>query len=597
MGLSSKIIKKLLWFKLHYKLSEKSFINLLSLFIGFTTGIVAVLLKTIVHNTSQFVKSLASIDSSNYLFFAFPLIGILLTFLFVKYHVKDTLSHGISRVLFAISKKSSFIPPHNNYSSLIASTLTVGFGGSVGLEAPVVLTGASIGSNFARIFNLSYRARTLLLGCGAAAAISSIFKAPIAGTVFALEVLMLDLSVSSIIPLLISAVMGSLVSALLLGQKVVFNFAVFEAFNIDNTLLYVLLGIFCGFIGLYFTKVLEKTEFIFSNIKNQFVKILLGGGILGLLIYFFPPLYGEGYESLADLFSNHPTSVLNHSYFLPYFNSFWLVSLFLLLVILFKAIASSLTTTAGGVGGVFGPSLFLGGVTGYLFSSLINHIQFIDKTISTRNFSLVGMAGVLSAVMQSPLTAIFLIAEITGGYSLFVPIIITSTVAYITIHQFESYSVNTKRLAVAGELITHDKDLAVLTLLNINELVETDFKLVNINGVLGDLIVEVAQSNRNAFVVVDAYENFKGIISLDDIRNIMFDDELYEQVKIKSLMKQPPTIILQSDTAAVVMDKFKRTKAWNLPVVDENNKYIGFLSKSKILSNYREVLVNVSHHS
>ena len=595
----SKIINKFFqWYnslsKAIRQLPKATHLNLLSVFIGIFSGFAAVLLKTIVHNTALFVNSFIDITSAYYLYFALPLVGIMLTVLFVKYFVKESLAHGVSKVLAAISKKESKLPKHNNYSSVVASTLTVGFGGSVGLEAPVVITGASIGSNLAQKFNLDYRSRTLLVGCGSAAAVASIFNAPIAGTIFALEVLMLDLTIASLIPLLLSAVTGSIIAALFLGQDVVFNFAVFESFEIHNTFFYVLLGIICGLVGLYFTKVLEFVENKFSSkITNTFHKVLIGGGLLGLLIYFFPPLYGEGYETLLFLFSNNPTDVLQHSYFAALSDQIWYVVLFLFLVIIFKAFAVAFTTGAGGVGGVFAPSLFLGGITGFVVGNIINLLNI--GTVSQRNFALVGMAGVMSAIMQAPLTAIFLIAEITGGYQLFIPIIITSVIAYITIHRFEVHSIYTKRLAKSGELITHNKDKEVLILLKINELIETDFMTVNINDFLGDLVIAVASSKRNMYVVVDDENNFMGTINLDDIRKIMFDNELYSHIKVTQVMRLPQAVIYLEDTAQKVMQKFEKTGAWNLPVVD-NCKYIGFLSRSKVLTSYRDLLIEVSHN-
>jgi CIC family chloride channel protein len=588
----NKLIDKFIIWKSR-NLNDRYFLYLLSLLIGIITGLAAVFLKTIVHNTSLLVNSVVNIDSANFAYFTIPLLGITLTLLYLKYFVKDSLSHGVSKVLFAISMKKSKILSHNNYSSIIASTLTVGFGGSVGLEAPVVLTGSSIGANLAQKFNLDYRSRTLLLGCGAAAAVASIFKAPIAGTIFVIEVLMLDLSVGLLIPLLLSAVTGSIVSSFLLGQDVVFNFAVFEPFQISNIFLYILLGVFCGLIGLYFTRILEFVENKFvTKIKTPFKKLLIGGILLGILIYFFPPLYGEGYETLSFLFSNNPTNALHHSYFLAFSDNIWFVLLFFALVIIFKAFAVAFTTGAGGIGGVFAPSLFLGGVAGFLFSGLINSLNIAN--LEQRNFALVGMAGVMSAVMHAPLTAIFLIAEITGGYMLFIPIIITATVAFLTIHKFEIHSIYTKQLARTGELLTHDKDKSVLTLLQINDLIENDFKIININAYLGDLIVEIANSKRNTFAVVDDENHFLGLIFLDDIRKMMFDYDLYDEIKIVSIMNLPPAVITKADTAQQVMAKFEKTHAWNLPVVDDT-KYIGFLSKSKVLSSYRELLIEVSH--
>ena len=431
---TSNIIDNLISF-IEKKVPQRTYLHVLSLIVGVVTSIATVILKTVVHTTAVFVNSISNADSANLLYFALPLIGITLTVLYVNYYVKDSLGHGISKILFSISKNDSKIAPHNKYSSIIASTLTVAFGGSVGLEAPAALTGSAIGSNLADRFKVDYRERTLLLGCGAAAAVACIFKAPIAGVIFALEVLMLNLSISSIVPLLLSAVTGSIVSILLLGESVVFNFAVFEPFQIEFVFYYVLLGIVCGVVGLHFTRALEFIESAFvKRVKSKAQKVLIGGVALGVLIFFFPPLYGEGYETLVHLFSKNPTGALQHSLFLPFAGNVWVFVLFLLLVIFFKAFAVAFTTGSGGVGGVFAPSLFLGGITGFVFSTVIKELQLGD--ISQRNFALVGMAGVMAAVMQAPLTAIFLIAEITGGYELFIPIIITATCSYLTIHKF-----------------------------------------------------------------------------------------------------------------------------------------------------------------
>ncbi|MGI6370199.1 MAG: chloride channel protein [Ignavibacteria bacterium] len=574
------------------KISKRTFLYLISIVIGIVTGIATIILKTVVHYTGVFVHDVSQLDPTHIFLFATPLIGITLTVLYVKYYVKDSLAHGVSKILFAISRNDSRFPKHNKYSSIIASTLTVAFGGSVGLEAPAALTGSAIGSNLAERFNLDYKERTLLVGCGAAAAVACIFKAPIAGTIFALEVLMLDLSILSIVPLLLSAVTASILSMLFLGDSVVFYFAVFEDFNIHNTFYYVILGVVCGLIGLYFTRALEFLETRFaSKIKSSAKKVLMGGLALGVLISLFPPLYGEGYGTLMALFSSAPADTLHTSSFFPLTGKVWQLALFLALIIFLKAFAVGFTTGSGGVGGVFAPSLFLGGLTGYLFALIINSLNISD--ISTRNFALVGMAGVMAAVMQAPLSAIFLIAEITGGYALFIPIIVTATFAYLTIHRFEKHSIYTKNLAKAGELITHNKDQAVITLMKMPNLIETDFSTVNYNAYFGSLISEIVSSTRNIFPVVDDDNNFKGIILLDDIRKIMFDCDLYDEIEIKELMKHPKAIIDKADTMQQVMDCFEETKEWNLPVVD-NGKYLGFLSRSKVLTSYRDLLREVS---
>ena len=436
--------------------------------------------------------------------------------------------------------------------------------------------------------------RTLLLGCGSAAAVACIFNAPIAGTIFALEVLMLDLTINALIPLLLSAVTGSIVSELLLGQSVVFNFAVFEPFDLNNTLLYVFLGIICGLVGLYFTRTLEFIEDFFSTkLASTSKRIILGGLLLCILIFLFPPLYGEGYETLMYLFSPNPENVLNLSVLYSYSGNILSFIIFLLLIVFLKAYAVGITTGSGGVGGVFAPSLFLGGITGFIFALIIN--MFSITNVSQRNFALVGMVGTMSAIMQAPLTAVFLIAEITGGYALFIPIIITATFAYITIHKFEKNSVYTKKLALSDNLLTHNKDQAILTLLKMDNLIETDFHTVNYEARFGDLISEVVDSTRNIFPVVDDNREFKGLIFLNDIRKIMFNYNLYDEIEIKNLTKKASAVIYKDAPMKDVMKTFESTNEWNLPVIDEAGKYIGFLSKSKVLTSYRELLREVSH--
>lgn len=573
---------------------QRMFFHFLSIFIGIVAALVTVVLKTIVYYLGVFVREIAKLDTTNLLYFILPLIGIILTVIYVRIYIKDSLAHGVSKILFAICKNDSKIKKHNKYSSVIASTLTVAFGGSVGLEAPAALTGAAIGSNISERFNLDYRKRTLLLGCGTAAAIACIFKAPIAGTIFALEVLMLDLSMSAIVSLLLAAVTGSIISALLLGQNVVFNFVVYETFELHNILFYIILGAICGIVGLYFTRILEFIEVqIASKLKSPFKRIIIGGLGLCVLIFLFPPLYGEGYETLMYLFSKNPENILNYSILFSFSDNIFTFIIFIILIILLKAYAVGLTTASGGVGGVFAPSLFLGGLTGFLFAVILNTAHI--GSVSQRNFALVGMAGVMSAVMHAPLTAIFLIAEITGGYGLFIPIIVTATFAYITIYRFEKHSIYTKKLALAGDLLTHNKDKAVLTLLKMKDLIETDFNTVNYNANFGTLIPKIIDSKRNIFPVIDDEGIFRGLIFLNDVREIMFDKNLYNKIEIKNLAKQPKSVIYNDASMQEVMDIFKFTQEWNLPVLDSNRKYIGFLSKSKVLTSYRNLLCEVSH--
>lgn len=551
----------------------------------------AVLLKSIVHLIQSLLTQSQVVDRGYFLYFALPFMGILLTVLFVKYFVKDHISHGVSRILYAISRRNSNIKTHNTYSSLIASALTVGFGGSVGLEAPIVLTGSAIGSNISRFFRLNYRTTTLMLGCGAAAAIAGIFKAPIAAIIFALEVLMLDLTLASIIPLMISAVTATVVSYFLMGNEIVFSFSLQDDFVLKNLPFYLILGMVCGIVSAYVTRGINFFEGYSSRIKNPYKKVVLGGIILGLLIFFFPSLYGEGYNSLKALATNNPGDMVRGSLFYGIQDNYWLFLVYLTGVLLFKVVAVAATTGSGGVGGVFAPALFMGGITGFIVSRIINGLHLV--TVSERNFTLIGMAGIMAGVMHAPLTAIFLIAELTGGYGLFIPLIVTATVSYLTTKYFAPHSIYTERLARRGDLITHHKDRAVLTLLKLENVIEKDFKVVNPNANLGDLVKIISKSKRNVFPVVDDEGNFQGIILLDNIREIIFNHDLYQSTFVAELLTEPPSLVVLNEEMESVMRKFEETGAWNLPVVNEG-KYVGFISKSKIFNMYRKLLVQFS---
>ena len=569
----------------------RRFVILLSFIVGLMGGLIAVLLKNTVHYTSELITRGWFADRVNFLYFALPFIGILLTVLYIKYFVKDNISHGITRILYAISKKNSHLKSHNTYSSVIASTLTVGFGGSVGLEAPIVLTGSAIGSTISKFMNLNYRTTTLMLGCGAAGAIAGIFKAPIAAIIFALEVLMLDLTMWALIPLMISAVTGATVSYFLLGKGVMFSTTLQDPVVLENIPYYMLLGLVSGLISVYFIRGTKFIERLFSTIKNQYEKLAIGGIILGMLIFIFPPLFGEGYNTLKNLLTGQAAELTNNSFFYDFRDNYWLLIGYVFLVLIFKVIAMSVTTGSGGIGGVFAPALFVGGITGFMVSRIINGFDFIR--VSERNFTLVGMAGIMAGVMHAPLTAIFLIAEITGGYALIIPLIVTATISYLTIKYFEPNSLYTDRLAKRGELITHHKDKAVLTLLNMESVIEKDLKPVSADAKLRDLVKIISESNRNIFPVVDNQGNLEGVILLDNIRDVIFNQELYDKVKISDLMSAPPAIINPKQSMSIVMQKFEETGAWNLPVA-ENGKYIGFISKSRIFNMYRKLLVQFS---
>ncbi len=570
---------------------EKNFILFLSLLVGIVTGLAGVLLKNMLHATHLFLTDRLQIDSGSLLFFILPFIGICLTSLFVRYFVREDISHGVTKVLYSISRQNSMIKPHNSYSSLLASTITIGFGGSVGTEATIVLTGASIGSNLARFFRMNYKVMTLMIGCGAAGAIAGIFKAPIAGIVFTLEVLMLDLTIASLIPLMISAISSYVIVYFLMGEGVILQFAVYEQFALANVPYYILLGVCCGLISVYFIRTNIRVERFITGIKNPFKRVLIGGTLLGLLIYIFPPLYGEGYVSLEALLTNNAESLFNNTYFFGVKEYSLTVLLYIVGIIFIKVIATALTNGSGGVGGVFAPSLFTGGVVGFFVAMLINMTGYV--TVPVSYFVLAGMAGVMSGVMNSPLTAMFLIAEITGGYSLLVPLMITSVMSHLTGRGMEPHSIYARRLAMKGDLITHNKDKAVLTLMKLNKVIETDLRTISVDATLRDLIKQVSKSNRNIFPVVNKDQALLGMVLLDDIRKIMFNQDLYDSTYVRDFMTIPPAVVDVTDSMDTVMKKFEDTGAWNLPVI-QDGKYIGFVSKAKIFSSYRRVLQHFS---
>jgi CIC family chloride channel protein len=572
-------------------LNQTRLVYFLSFVVGLLSAIAAALLKNTIHYTRIFLTGGISRGSGSYLYLLYPIAGMLITMLFVKLVVKDNIGHGISRILYAISKKRSYLKSHNTWTSIVASTITIGFGGSVGAEAPIVLTGSSIGSAIGRFFRLNYRHITLLIGCGAAGALSGIFKAPIAGIVFTLEILMLDLTISSIVPLLISSVTAATVAYFLMGDTVLFSFTIKESFLIKNIPWYIVLGLTSGLLSLYFSRMTLFLESRYEKIRNEYIRLVLGGLILGSLIMLFPPFFGEGYDTIMVLLQGNIESVTSTSIFgtLPY--GFWSILLLMLSLLFVKVIATSSTNGAGGVGGIFAPTLFIGGVNGYLFATLLN--KFVHLNLPDNRFVLVGMAGAMAGVMHAPLTAIFLIAEITGGYELLIPLIITATISYITIKAFEKHSIYHVQLAKRGELITHDKDKAVLTFMDWRKDIETDLLKVRPTDNLGDLVRIISKSNRNIFPVVDDYNILEGIVSLDDVREMMFNTELYESVIMRDIMSIPPSYIDKRESIETVMETFRKTGAWNLPVLD-NSYYVGFISKARIYSTYRELLVQFS---
>ncbi|MFO7756385.1 MAG: chloride channel protein [Bacteroidales bacterium] len=572
-------------------IDQRRFLYILSLITGMLSAFAAVLLKNVIHYTENLLTTWSRGDTGNYLYLAYPMAGMLLTVLFVRYIIKDDIGHGVSRILYAISKKNSRIRPHNNWSSIVASTFTIGFGGSVGAEAPVVLTGASIGSNIGRLMKMNYRNITLLVGCGAAGAVAGIFKAPIAGIVFTLEILMLDLTISSIVPLLISSVTAATVSYFLMGKGLLFSFALSESFSLGNIPWYILLGIGTALLSVYFTRTTLYLEGLYSRVKNTYLRLITGGTVLGILILMMPPLYGEGYNTINQLLNGDTAALFENSFFTGTADRIWFLPAFLLALALLKVIASSSTNGAGGVGGVFAPSLFIGGVSGFFMARLINTIG--NSGLPESSFTLAGMAGAMAGIMHAPLTAIFLIAEITGGYGLLVPLIITSTASYMTVMGFEKHSIYHKRLAKRGELITHHKDKAVLARMDWTREIETDLITVRSEDTLGQLVKVISASRRNVFPVVDEIGVLEGVVLLDNVRDIMFDKELYDTTIVSDLMVMPPSYIDKSENVESVMETFRKTGAWNLPVLD-GGKYLGFLSKSRIFSTYRDLLMEAS---
>ncbi len=572
-------------------IQNQQFVLLLSLIIGILSGLAAIILKNTVYYTHYFLTNDFDFQEDNILYLALPLIGIILTVLYIRFFVKDDIGHGISKILYSISKRSALIRPHNNYSSMAASTITVGFGGSVGLEAPIVLTGSAIGSSIGRFMRMNYRTRMLLIGCGAAGAIAGIFKAPIAGIVFVIEVLMLDLTLATLLPLLISAVTASVVAFFLMGKGVLFSFELLHPFQLGNLPYYLILGVMSGLVSLYFTRMTMYAENQMKRIKGTYLKAISGGVILGVLIFVFPSLFGEGYEALKDILAGHGEEIVNKSIFSGIGNSELFFLVVLLLIMGFKAVATAVTTGAGGVGGIFAPSLFMGGLTGLFTARLINF--FAGPKVTESHFALVGMAGVMAGVMHAPLTGIFLIAEITGGYQLFTPLMITATIAYLTIHYFEPHSIYTKRLAARGELLTHDKDKAMLTLLKVNQLIEKNFVCVKANDSLGDFVKAVAKSKRNIFPVISDEGDFVGVVFINDVRHVIFQSEMYEKVFVRDLMFMPNEKVSPNDSMEDVAKIFQKTSHYNIPVI-EHGKYIGFVSRANVFSAYRKMLRDLS---
>ena len=582
-----------IWRRMNF--SEQKSILVVSFVVGILTAFAGLFLKWLIHQIQYILTYRFDVTVSNPLYLVYPVIGIFLTGLFVRHIVKDDISHGVTKILFAIARKQSKIKAHNTWSSVIASAITIGFGGSVGAEAPIVLTGSAIGSNLGRLFRMNSKTLMLLVGCGAAGAVAGIFKAPIAGLVFTLEVLMIDLTMGSLLPLLVSCVTAAGVTFAFSGTGTIFEFHLQDAFAVEKIPAYILLGIFCGLVSLYFTRTMNSLEDVFRKYSNPYVKLLIGGATLSILIYLFPSLYGEGYELIELLLNGRDpeewNTAMDSSLFYGHGN---LLLLYLSLVLVFKVFASTATNGGGGCGGIFAPSLFLGCISGFIFARLWNINRFLDIHLPERNFAMIGMAGLMSGVMHAPLTGIFLIAELTGGYQLFMPLMIVSVCAYLTIISFEPHSIYSMRLAKKGQLLTHHKDRAVLTLMSLDSVIEKYDEYLYPDMDLSELVKSISGSRRDVFPVVDRQHRLVGIIYLDSVRPIMFRQELYHRFKIGQLMSEPVARLNIDDPMDVVLLTFDKTGAWTLPVVDTEGTFMGFIRKSHVLTLYRKMMADLS---
>ena len=579
----------LIWRLRH--INNRTFILILSVLVGITSGMTALVLKTAVYRGREFLLEGINWSYQNYLFFLYPMMGVGLTLVFKKYIIRDFVKHNITSLLHAISKRNSIVKLHKTYSSVIGSIITAGFGGSIGLESPIISSGAAIGSNMARNFHLNYKEVTIMLACGASGAIAAIFNTPIAAIVFALEVLLIDLSRFSLIPLLIASVSGAITTKLFLDESILIEFTITHPFEIKDIPFFILLGILSGLISVYFTRMFLWIEGRFGNIRLLRNRMLIGGLSLGVLIFYFPALYGEGYNMVKALIVGNLEEVFHSSLFENYTHVGYMVVIFIGAMVFLKVIATSITIGAGGIGGIFAPSVFTGAMLGFLFVYIINHFQLAEP-LSASNFTLVGMASVLGGVLHAPLTGIFLIAEITSGYELIVPLMLSTTISFITVKSFQKESIITIQLAQKGELITHDKDQAVLRFMQLSKVIETDLLSIDEDANLGDLIHVISKSKRNIYPVLTEEGFLIGVVLLDQVRDIMFNKEMYD-TPISNLMIMPPASISFEDSMETVLKKFTETGVWNLPVLD-NGKYIGFVSKAKLFSAYRQLLVKIT---
>lgn len=578
--------------RLTRRLSNQQIMMLLAVVVGVLAGLGAYLFEMLLHGIKSGLIRWFPVDSAHILFLIYPAVGIILATLFVKYIVRDNISEGVTRVLYAMSRRNSRIARHNCWTSIVGGATTIGFGGSVGPEAPIVLTGAAIGSNIGRLARLNYKHTTLLLCCGAGAALAAIFKAPITGVVFVLEILMLDITAGSVIPLLIASITATTMAFMLRGFDPILavTLAPADAFELWQIPLFILLGVLCGLMAWYFTSMNSRVGGFFKSIDKQYKKWLWGGAILGILIFVFPPLYGEGYEGFTSLMHGNAQELFNNSLFYRFRDIDWVIILFVIATMFFKVIAMSTTNAAGGVGGTFAPSLFVGAFTGASLALVCNTL--FGWEVSIVSFTLVGMAGVMSGVMNAPLTSIFLIAELSNGYGLFIPLMITACISFAEDYYLDPDSIYTKQLRQKGELLTHDKDQSVFVFLKLEELMETDFLRIKENMTLGDIVHIISTARRNIFPVIDNFGRLIGVVQLDDLREDMFKHEKYGH-PISDYMIPPPDKIIEHEAILSVMEKFEDKHAWMLPVVDKQGRYLGFISKSRILNAYREQLVKI----
>ena len=571
-------------------MGPRQFILLLSALIGLLVGLGAVVIKNLVHFIDLFLTEGLVHKFHHYLYFIFPTLGILMVVVFIRYVNKRPVQHGIPGVLHAISRKNGLISRHNLYSSVITSALTVGFGGSVGLEGPTVATGAAIGSNLGRMFRMSYKNVILLLGCASAGAMAAIFKAPIAAIVFALEVIMLDLTLASLVPLLVASVVAALTSYLFMGQNVLYSVDISDTFHMNHVPWFIVLGIMTGLMSVYFTRMYMFVASLFEKLRSRWIRLMTGGFALGILVFFIPSLYGEGYEPINDCLNGNYGYLFDSFLYERFSDSLVAMLIVLFFILVFKVVATSITFGAGGIGGIFAPALFVGANLGLFVAKVLN---LFNINLPENNFALVGMAGLIAGVVHAPLTAIFLIAEITGGYQLFMPLMIVATISYATTRYFVPNSVYTFQLARRGELMTHDKDKNVLLMMKVDKLIERDFSTVKADATLGDLIKVIKKAHRNIFPVVDKYGIFFGIVKMDDIRHIMFDKESWDTTYVRDLMFMPQYSINVNESMEEVAQKFHESSRYNIVVLDEG-KYVGFVSRAKIFSAYRQMLRNIS---